>query len=303
MNGNSAKGRKLPPLLPVEYCRLDRAARMLECEVEDLLHWGATGAVKLLFWADNLRSETVLNYRDITSILSTCTESEIDSFFTQEFIWKPSAKCAVSINFKEGYSEIGSLITTFENMFPDIDPFGNKWLYAALKLSGFFCLDLYSLEDLYLLRHCSTIGLLVDQPAFESRIFFVRETLSAERIFIAQGELGRIYQAVTTGTLLKAEVKTVNTKIHHSDAIQRISDAKAAAERNSAPRAELVLSLLELVLGEESSLIDNPYALYQRVNKQLREANIIEPEITEQAFADILSKAKSARKDRLKNPS
>lgn len=303
MTTKPAKGRKLPPLLPVEYCKLDRAARMLDCEVEDLLHWGATSGVKLLFWADNLRSETVLNYRDITNILSTCTESEIDSFFTQEFIWKPSEKCSVSINFKEGYSEIGSLLTTFESMFPDVDPFGAKGLYAILKLSGFFGLDLSSLEDLYLKGCCKVTGLFIDNPVFDSPVFCVRETLSAGQIFIDRDQLEKIYQAITTGTRLMAEAKEVNTKNNVEDTMQRVSDAKAAAERNSAPRAELVLSLLELVLGEDSSLIDNPYALYQRVNKQLREANIIEPEITEQAFADILSKAKSARKDRFKNPS
>lgn len=35
------------PLLPLEYCKLGRAARMLGCEVEDLIHWGAIGAIKL----------------------------------------------------------------------------------------------------------------------------------------------------------------------------------------------------------------------------------------------------------------
>ncbi len=40
------------PLLPLEYCRIDRAARLLKCEVLDLLHWGATNRVEL-----NLRLE------------------------------------------------------------------------------------------------------------------------------------------------------------------------------------------------------------------------------------------------------
>lgn len=34
-------------LLPFEYCKLDRAARMLGCEVDDLIHWGAIGAIEL----------------------------------------------------------------------------------------------------------------------------------------------------------------------------------------------------------------------------------------------------------------
>ncbi|HAT2608040.1 TPA: hypothetical protein I8235_000978 [Kluyvera intermedia] len=32
---------------PLEYCSLARASRLLDCEEEDILHWGATGAIRL----------------------------------------------------------------------------------------------------------------------------------------------------------------------------------------------------------------------------------------------------------------
>ncbi|MCF5893074.1 hypothetical protein K3H46_18875 [Aeromonas veronii] len=34
-----------PALLPLEYCRPERAAELLGCKVEDLLHWAAIGAI------------------------------------------------------------------------------------------------------------------------------------------------------------------------------------------------------------------------------------------------------------------
>lgn len=37
----------IPPLLPLEYCRLERAANMLKCEAEDIIHWGVIGAIEL----------------------------------------------------------------------------------------------------------------------------------------------------------------------------------------------------------------------------------------------------------------
>ncbi|CAJ1885037.1 hypothetical protein OPFLODJI_03576 [Aeromonas hydrophila] len=37
----------LRPLLPLEYCTVDRASRLLECEVEDLLHWAQLGFIHL----------------------------------------------------------------------------------------------------------------------------------------------------------------------------------------------------------------------------------------------------------------
>lgn len=35
----------LPPLLPREYCRPERAAELLDCKIEDLIHWAAIGAI------------------------------------------------------------------------------------------------------------------------------------------------------------------------------------------------------------------------------------------------------------------
>ncbi|MFB2831806.1 hypothetical protein ACE1BS_19785 [Aeromonas jandaei] len=40
-------GPKVPTLLPVEYCSPERAARMLGCDVDDIFHWAAIGAIKL----------------------------------------------------------------------------------------------------------------------------------------------------------------------------------------------------------------------------------------------------------------
>ncbi|PHS90867.1 hypothetical protein AAW02_03010 [Aeromonas dhakensis] len=38
------------PLLPLEYCRIDRAARLFGCEVEDILHWCSIGAIEGSAW-------------------------------------------------------------------------------------------------------------------------------------------------------------------------------------------------------------------------------------------------------------
>lgn len=38
---------ELPLLLPLEYCRPERAAKLLKCEVEDLYHWAAIGAINI----------------------------------------------------------------------------------------------------------------------------------------------------------------------------------------------------------------------------------------------------------------
>jgi hypothetical protein len=299
MGGNSVKGRKLPPLLPVEYCRLDRAARMLECEVEDLLHWGSTGELRLLHLARGIETDFAFNFEQMAYLLES--RQKIDPLFTQlAFTWELTNQHSVYINFRTLYENDVDFHKAFKALTPSVEPFSGAVLFASIRLYGFFDVEALSVEELYLNGSCETLFLSLDRTEVKQNFScLVEQNIEPEQLFINKAELERVYQAITTGCLLSTDKE----KLPFPETMQRISDAKAAVERNSAPRAELVLSLLELVLGEESSLIDNPYALYQRVNKQLREAKIIEPEITEQAFADILSKAKSARKNRLNNQS
>ncbi|EOD80344.1 hypothetical protein D515_00632 [Grimontia indica] len=47
MSSRKETETKFPPLLPLEYCSVERAARLLGCEVEDIYHWVTVGAIKL----------------------------------------------------------------------------------------------------------------------------------------------------------------------------------------------------------------------------------------------------------------
>lgn len=49
-------------ILPLEYYKLDKAASLLNCEVDDLLHWGEIGAIKLCLLLDGL-----VGYLDFSS--------------------------------------------------------------------------------------------------------------------------------------------------------------------------------------------------------------------------------------------
>ena len=55
------------PLLPLEYCRIDRAARLLGCEEVDILHWGATAKISLRIHADHVPLGTPPDNEEVTS--------------------------------------------------------------------------------------------------------------------------------------------------------------------------------------------------------------------------------------------
>jgi len=42
-----------PILLPLNYCSIERAARLLDCEVEDILHWENIGSIQLCIAVDH----------------------------------------------------------------------------------------------------------------------------------------------------------------------------------------------------------------------------------------------------------
>lgn len=52
MNSNIWKEKKIAPF---EYCTLDRAAKLLGCEPEDIIHWNRIGAISIAFKPKNLK--------------------------------------------------------------------------------------------------------------------------------------------------------------------------------------------------------------------------------------------------------
>lgn len=82
---------KLP--LP-EYCTVERASRLLGCEVEDLLHWGAEGLITLMINLELWREEEGVELAEMTM------EAGISLFNGQP---EKSASDHVSISGRTGY--------------------------------------------------------------------------------------------------------------------------------------------------------------------------------------------------------
>ena len=90
-NQPKIKGRELPPLLPLEYCRIDRAARLLNCEVEDILHWGAIGSIRIGVFLIDTSAELRLRQGDFKGqdeLVNQLRESDFGSFSEKAFTGK-----------------------------------------------------------------------------------------------------------------------------------------------------------------------------------------------------------------------
>jgi hypothetical protein len=80
---------KLNNLPPMEYCSLPRAQKLLNCEIEDILHWHDIGAINLCLKLNPTRGTlklAVLSHqeKEVTSAFNPLNSSE-----TMETFWSP----------------------------------------------------------------------------------------------------------------------------------------------------------------------------------------------------------------------
>lgn len=114
---------KLP--LP-EYCTVERASRLLGCEVEDLLHWGAEGLITLMINLELWREEEDVELAEMTM------EAGVSIFNGQP---EKSSSDHVSISGRTGY-------------FISHDHDFGEGRFAALY--GFWIASPSTIEDRYL---------------------------------------------------------------------------------------------------------------------------------------------------------
>jgi hypothetical protein len=63
--------KEIPPLLPLEYCTVERAARLIGCEVEDIYHWQKVGAIRFYAQLEKfLQGEITIAMRNICNFES-----------------------------------------------------------------------------------------------------------------------------------------------------------------------------------------------------------------------------------------
>lgn len=280
---SKTKGRPLPPLLPLEYCKLDRAARMLSCEVEDILHWGAIGAVKLHLMVDEDRYAEIDKHANFIAEVKKAPAAGYS---------RPRQK-RYRIN-----TFLDAIVTENEPTEPDI------------LLAGLCQIHRQFIEFAYNQPLDTPLNewvcLIHGDWATEYYTLWHNEVLTPADLYITRSELGVLYQAINTGQPLKNKYEDYD--IAKRDDLEKavINTAKEAkTERNTAGNAKATLALTKLVLiqaGLDTDLVDNPHKIHTKINELLL-AHKANPDngnhlgLTDNAFRDILSKGKSALKN------
>lgn len=176
--GNQNDTEKLS--IPLEYCRLDRAARLLGCEISDLIHWGAIGAINLCYY---LHNENV--FMGFLNYLTKETKTAI-----------------------EGQLQIGYSITPYAHIFSEDSNRLNFIVWGMFPLTS---RNIQTLEQGQPLTKINAEFFVKNDDGVESRFSLsmsqpkenddLDKLITTDDIWVTKPDLVKLQNAITTGIL------------------------------------------------------------------------------------------------------
>lgn len=257
----NTKGRPLPPLLPREYCSIERAARMLQCETEDILHWFEVGAINLYLKVDMQDPGVlVLNQLDYQELVKIGEKTE-------------------------NYSHSGSYRFGLSDLFISEDvnnaAFNDDLYYLNVSyLQGLWLVEFSDLEPALSTGKdtFSIFGLIADTEniidatnLINRRTAYFSVDLDEETEFkfcqlqVARRDLEKLYSAITTGEPLA-------NRFNNPEIEAKMKVNARPPENNTPTKAMALYSLCQYVVKTaklDPKLVDRPDALTTAVNEEL----------------------------------
>lgn len=265
-------------LLPLEYCKLDRAARMLGCEVQDIIHWAAVGAIDLCV-------------KDIGTG-QICENIRINGIAQNSSTLILQAHDVSSIKLSEytSLSAVNRLIFSYElNDLPTIEIIRQKisfrgfwvltqvsYLEANESMAAASILVPYaSIYDLYgtLSAHST------DEPEMEP--------ITQDDLWILRPELEKLKRAIDEGSIYNiynnAELAQKNKELE-------LNAPPEIASRVTVKQSDMIKALI-LTNSELEPLVDNASGLLTELEKLCAKKGIKTPVSDAKTIRDWLSRA------------
>ncbi|MFH7564523.1 hypothetical protein [Oceanimonas smirnovii] len=287
------KGKDLPPLPPIEYCTIERAAKLLDCEISDIIHWGAIKAISLAIRLSDVQASVYLDKNDQFLIE---TENKIVS--GEELTWKEM------INSQNWYGRYSLFVVERaaeegEPTFPSPcdDGFG-----VIGRCNGLWGMDSSILKQLEG-KESITVGVVlgfnlfplvhdgVDRPSvvlFPDPGAGERINLTINDIWITKPDLTRIYQSLISGEEME--------NVHNNDKMAKLFLQQEKEKVKKAPRGHInqfrfIKALLESHPSIDHDSLSKPGRLCEELGKIFSSAGLTTIPPDEKTLKDWLSKA------------
>ncbi|HKN05889.1 MAG TPA: hypothetical protein VJY31_18405 [Buttiauxella sp.] len=231
-------------IAPLEYCSLERAAKLLNCELEDLIHWNKIGAIMmaiepkgltgdLFVYFNKWHSVDIERYKDKFNI-----ESELG--FSGS-IFKPILRCKADICFRSlphGFAYLGRIHGLWVITIGVIDKVDNTLVVSKLQ-NGY-----------------KTFQPVKKSDNIHSVFFFYKgekELLfELKDLFITRSDIEKIWDSVISGNPMESYF-TGKIREDKSIQISQLSLAQTARHEQNRQRVEEVAKQVRANHLEECS--------------------------------------------------
>lgn len=255
------KGRPLPPLLPLEYCPIGRAAKMLECETEDIFHWAEIGAVTLSVNASFDSLKLIVNNDTRNELTELAKANNNDDF---DYLTLVINRCVINIKHSE--------LTLTEN---DRQP-------VAFSSHGIWRIPLFDSlifakqegRNEGMLLYVSTGKGIADKISLRGYpdADGLPIKINISDLVITSDQIQLLHDSITTG-------KPLANRYNNSEIAAEMTANERPPENNTPTKAMALHSLCEYLIKTaklDPKLINRPDALQTAVNKELLKLGISE---------------------------
>nr|EAV8711703.1 hypothetical protein [Salmonella enterica] len=201
---------KMPPL---EYCSLSRAAKLLNCEIEDFLHWHDVGSITLCINLQEIKGTLKIKIDN-----KNADESPLKFYFDGTLTFNELTRIYKTWS---RHSKVYKLLTTKDGLVPPSIQTGPLTTTYELKC---FISDLWSIES----RNISIL-LKDEKNAYEERILSAaspsdsilsntfqpeldeRPIINLDNIYITKETIDKIYTHAISGKSLPYMEDSLNS--------------------------------------------------------------------------------------------
>jgi hypothetical protein len=281
----------IKPLLPLEYCTIERAAKLLECETDDLWHWEEIGAIK--FW-------THLNHSEDSGFYVLVGERDFHSFMQLE-------EATLNKYHHFHFLDFGLSRLLIDDEYFDEMYLKNSGFLVEGSVSGLWIVDTSSFNEAFSNdeQHAFSYFTSSNKLGFEIRIGFPAaggKAININDLLIVREDLEKLYNSITTGEPLKNRYNSSDVaKEMQKKESEWLKEIKPERLTNGISKATLALTELVLKLsGQNSGMINDPHVLHRKINELLREYKVNAEGghyigVTDNGLRDIIAKGRSAR--------
>ncbi len=281
-------------LLPLEYCTLERASRLLDCEVQDLLHWGSIGAIKLCL--NGAGSGLLLDIEKVDKAKST---EEIADFIRAIYedsydLTRISLYSSFDQSFSSEYFHDDLVKMTAQDVCD-----------VPVYFEGFWAIDPFYILDISdVLAELGSLGgidneikifsPLPDENGWTYRgiIHTPNDTRVSDPklndIYIIRPDLERLYKAIHGGGVLDNIYN--NTELAQKNREQELKTLPENKFRVTAKQSDMIKTLI-LIHPKLEGLVNNAIGLMTELEKLCSKKGVKIPFSDAKTIRDWLSKA------------